>query len=348
MALLLRVLDFVAGRLAGVEPGACGRTLLVDGTTVVLPDTPENQRRYPQSRSQKPGCGFPLMKLVGLFDLRSGAWLAVAKGCKHDGESTLARRLFRHLRSGDTLVADRGFCSHAMICELSALGVDVILRNHQSRRSDFRTGTRLGKGDHLIEWSRAPGSRHAHLPPKLVLRETRLRQGRPGCRTREVILVSTFLCREEKRAEELGTLYARRWRVELYFDDIKTTMGMEMLRTKSPAMVCRELLLHMIAYNLVRAVVARSGVDAAEASYKGTLDRIGAWQDVVMSAPGGKASARLVGELLATVAEDTVRPRPGRREPRQVKRRPKPYDKLNKPRREAREIPHRNNYRKAA
>lgn len=160
--------------------------------------------------------------------------------------------------------------------------------------------------------------------------------------------MSTIVTRGEKSAEELGELYARRWRVELHFDDIKTTMGMEMLRTKSPAMVCRELLMHMIAYNLVRAVVARSGADPAAASYKGTLDRIGAWQDMIRSAPGAKAAARMVGEMLETVAEDTVRERPGRREPRQVKRRPKPFDKLSKPRHQAMEIPHRSRYRKAA
>ena len=342
---LVRVLESIAGRLAGCGGG---RVLLIDGTTVLLPDTPENQARYPQSAKQKPGCGFPLMKLVGLFDMRSGAWLGVARGNKHDGENTLARRLFRHLRRGDTLVADRGFCSYEMICELAELGVDVVLRNHQARHSDFRTGRRLGKGDHLIAWARPKGKRYAHLPAHLVLREVRAQEGRPGFRTREMVLVTTILLPGEMGREELGALYMGRWRIELFFDDIKTTMCMEMLRTKSPAMACRELLMHMIAYNLVRALVARSGADPARASYKGALDRLDAWGDMVWAARSKRAARLLADKLLETIAQDEVPDRPGRREPRAKKRRPKPYQNLTKPRDKMKEIPHRNKYKKEA
>jgi len=345
---LLRIQEFIAGRLVASEADAGGRTLLVDGTTVVLPDTLENQRKFPQSRNQKPGCGFPLMKLVGLFDLRSGAWLAVARGNKHHGEGILMRRLFRRLRRGDTLVADRGFCSYAMICELTQLGVKVILRNHQSRRSDFRTGVRLGKNDHLIRLKRPIGRSYAGLPEELVLRETRVLQARPGFRTRKIVLVTTILDSKQKNLEELGELYLRRWQVELFFDDIKTTMRMEMLRTKSPAMACRELLMHMIAYNLVRALVSRSVADPARASYKGGLDRIDAWGDLIWTARNTKTAARLVQQMLDTVAQDLVLDRPGRREPRAVKRRPKPYQSLTKPRHRMKEIPHRGRYRKSA
>ena len=344
MRWLLRINDFVAGRLSG--GGA--RTVLVDGTTIVLQDTPENQGKFPQSRSQKPGCGFPLMKLVGLFDMRSGAWLAVARGNKHDGEGKLARRLFRHLRCGDTLVADRGFCSYEMICELAEMGIDVVMRNHQARSSDFRTGRRLGKGDHLIYWDRPKGRRYAHLPKHLVLREVRAQEGRPGFRTREMVLVTTILFPEEMSREELGALYMGRWRVELFFDDIKTTMCMERLRTMSPAMACRELLMHMIAYNLVRALVARSGAPPERASYKGALDKLDAWADLVWAARSRTAARLLVDKLLETIADDEVPDRPGRREPRAVKRRPKPYQNLTKPRKKMKEIPHRSKYKKKA
>ncbi len=340
---LMRVIEAITDRLAGTG-GA--RVLLIDGTTVLLPDTPKNQAKWPQSAKQKPGCGFPLMKLVGLFDMRSGAWLAVARGNKHDGENTLARRLFRHLRRGDTLVADRGFCSYEMICELAALGVDVVMRNNASRSSDFRTGRRLGKGDHLIYWDRPKGKRYAHLPEHLVLREVRAREGRPGFRTREMVLVTTILLPEEMSREELGALYMGRWSIELFFDDIKTTMCMEMLRTRSPAMACRELLMHMIAYNLVRALVARSGAPPARVSYKGALDKLDAWADLVWAARSKTAARILVDKLLETIAEDEVPDRPGRREPRAVKRRPKPYQNLTKPRGEMKEIPHRSKYKK--
>ena len=339
---LVRVLGSITDRLAG---SGGGRVLLIDGTTVLLPDTAANQASWPQSRKQKPGCGFPLMKLVGLFDMRSGAWLGIARGNKHDGEIRLARRLFRHLRRGDTLVADRGFCSYEMICELAELGVHVLMRNHAARNSDFRTGMRLGKGDHLIAWERPKGKRYAHLPEELVLREVRAQEGRPGFRTREMVLVTTII--EESR-EGIGALYMARWRVELFFDDIKTTMCMEMLRTKSPAMACRELLMHMIAYNLVRVLVARSGADPARASYKGALDRLDAWGDMVWAVRSKKAAALLVDKLLDTIADDPVPDRPGRREPRVTKRRPKPYQNLTKPRDKMKEIPHRSKYKKKA
>ncbi len=343
---LVRVLEAISDRLAGISGG---RILLVDGTTVLLSDTPENQANYPQSAKQKPGCGFPLMKLVGLFDVCSGAWLGVARGSKHDGENTLARRLFRHLRSGDTLVADRGFCSYEMICELAELGVDVVMRNHQSRRSsDFRTGKRLGKGDHLIVWERPKGRRYAHLPKHLVLREVRAQEGRKGFRTRTMVLVTTILLKEEMGREQIGEIHMRRWSVELFLDDIKTTMCMEMLRTKSPAMACRELLMHMIAYNLVRVLVARSAAGHGRASYKGALDRLDAWGDLVWAARSRKAAERLADKLLETIAEDEVPDRPGRREPRVNKRRPKPYQNLTRQRREMREIPHRSKYKKKA
>ena len=347
VAFLYRIHDFLACRLTAAQEA---RTLLVDGTTIVLPDTPNNQRFFPQSRSQKRGCGFPLMKLVGLFDLKTGAWIAVARGNKHISEIRLMRRLFRHLRPGDTLVADRGFCSYAMICELQKRGVDVILRNHQARKTDFRKGRRLGKKDHLILLERPKGKATARLPEELVLREVTVSQGRKGFRTREVTLVTTILGLEEMSREELGRIYLQRWRVELFFDDIKTTMHMEMMRTKSRAMVHRELLMHMIAYNLVRVLIMRSDADAERASYKGTVDRINVWGRAIWSAAGGAKAktARLIEAMMSTIVEDEVPNRPGRLEPRVKKRRPKPYQNLTKPRDQMKETPHRNAYRKAA
>lgn len=347
IAVLYRIHDFIACRLTAAQEA---RTLLVDGTTIVLPDTPKNQRFFPQSRSQKPGCGFPLMKLVGLFDLKTGVWIAVARGNKHVAEIRLMRRLFRHLRPGDTLVGDRGFCSYAMICELRERGVDVIFRNHQARKTDFRKGQKLGKNDHLIMLDRPKGKATAHLPKELVLREVAVSQSRKGFRTREVILLTTILGLEEMSSEKLGRIYLQRWRVELFFDDIKTTMHMEMMRTKSRAMVHRELLMHMIAYNLVRVLIMRSDADAERASYKGTVDRINIWGRAIWAAAGAAKAktARLIEAMMATVVEDEVPNRPGRLEPRVKKRRPKPYQNLTKPRAKMKEIPHKSSYKKAA
>ena len=291
---------------------------------------------------------------MGLFCLESGAWIACAKSRFKVHESRLFRRLFHYLRPGDTIVTDRGFCSYWIIAELCARGVDVVMRIHQMRKIDFRSGERFGECDHLIVWKKPQRPRwmsknlYATMPKELTLRETRLKAQRKGFRTQKIVLVSTFLDADEKSREDLGKLFLDRWRVELYFDDIKTTMGMDVLRSKSPELICRELLMHMIAYNLIRALAQRSGVDPNRASFKGIVDRVNVWSWVIWAAPTRGKAAKVVVALFETIAEDLVAKRPGRREPRVVKRRPKPHQYLTKPRKEMIEIPHRSKYRKAA
>lgn len=352
VGLLRRVLSHITGNLSA--PAGGGRTLVVDGTAVTMPDTPENQSKYPQHGTQAAGCGFPIVKIVGLFCLESGAWLSCAKSHFKVHESRLFRRLFHYLRRGDTIVTDRGFCSFWTIAELAQRGVDLVMRNHQMRKSDFRKGERLGKGDHLISWAKPQRAKwmskrlYAAMPERLVLRETRLKAERKGFRTQEILLVSSFLKTEQKSKEELGKLFLKRWRVELYFDDIKTTMGMDVLHTRSPELICRELLMHMIAYNLMRALALRSGADPNRASFKGIVDRANVWSWVLWAAPTRSKASSLAAALLDTIAEDLVPERPGRREPRAVKRRPKPHQYLTKHRKKMVEIPHRSKYRKAA
>jgi len=303
------------------------------------------------------------MKLVGLFCLDSGAWIATAKSHFRVHESRLFARLIRRLRRGDTLVTDRGFCSYWAAAELGARGVDFVMRNHQQRKVNFRKGQRLGKGDHCIRWHK-PCQRAAWmsqkrfdaLPDQLVVRETRLPAlRRKGFRTTTITVVSSFLLAGEKSVEELADYFMRRWKVELYFDDIKTSQAMGVLRTKSPELVCRELLMHMIAYNLIRAVASAStagALDPAAArervSYKGTADRLATWSWMIWAAPTANKAREMVRHLHATVAGDLVTKRPGRREPRVKKRRPKNYQLMTKPRHEMMEIQHRNIYRKPA
>lgn len=352
--LLRGVLDDIAGHLCSCGRRDGGRTLVVDGSAITMPDTPANQAKYPQHGSQRLGCGFPIMKIVGLFCLDSGAWIACAKSHFRVHESRLLWRLFRHLRKGDTLITDRGFCSYWVSAELMRRGVNFVMRNHQKRKSDFRRGTRLGQADHLVTWERPqrPGwmskIQYDAMPRELVLRETRLRTGRKGFRTTEIIVVTSFLAPERKSAEELGDYFLRRWQVELYFDDIKTSMGMDVLRTKSPALICRELLMHMIAYNLIRAQVLRSGADVRRVSFKGTVDRITSWAWIIWASPTRKRAGKLVAALLENIAADLVIHRPGRREPRVLKRRVRSYQYLSKPRHEMVEIPHRSKYRATA
>jgi len=351
---MMRILDHIVSRLMLQEPRGQGRLLVVDGTTVALPDTPELQQRYPQPGGQKPGCGFPIMKLLGLFDLRSGAWLATTHSHRRFHDARLWRRLFWRLKRGDTLIVDRGFCSYFDLVRLMALGVKVVVRLHQRRSADFRRGRRLGRGDHLLIWKRPQRptwmSRcdYAAAPEQITVRQLRHGIDEKGCRTRELILVSTLLDAQAHPKSELAALYARRWRVELCFDDLKTTMQMEMLRTKSPAMVCRELLMHMIAYNLLRALMARAAVSPLRASFKGTVDRLHCWSWAIWLAPTPRQAQRRVQELLESIAVDQVPERPGRREPRAVKRRPKPHALLNAPRHCYKEMLHRSRYRKAA
>jgi hypothetical protein len=352
MRALVKLCNHLVSRLCGASRGP--REVVFDGTGISMPDTPSLQKKYPQPGSQKPGCGFPQLKLVGLFDLASGAWIASAKCHRKRHEARLFRNLYRHLRTGDTVVTDRGFCSYFTFVELSAMGVELVMRNHQMRKSDFRRGVRLGHRDHLIQWDKPPKpgwmkqSDYDTAPDFLVLRETGTTMGGNGFRTEEVILVTTYLGAGEKSSSELADIYLRRWRVELFFDDIKTTMGMDVLRTKSPAMVCRELVMHMIAYNLLRLAVARSGGLADRTSFKGTVDRVQVWMPHIVSENNARKRAQAVRQMLEAIREGKVPERLGRREPRVKKRRGKTYQLMTYPREEMMELPHRGKRRKTA
>jgi hypothetical protein len=197
---------------------------IVDGTMCSMPDTAANQERWPQSTSQKPGLGFPLMKLVGIFSLGSGALLEHSSGDLHVHESQLFRQLWGSLQKGDIILADRGFCSYAALASLAQRGVDSVMRLHGMRKADFRRGKALGKGERLVTWTkpeqRTPAwsaEEFAALPDRLALRMINLEVATAGFRTRRVILVTTLLDRELYPAEEVRTLYGKRWSVELHF-----------------------------------------------------------------------------------------------------------------------------------
>ena len=221
---------------------------VIDGTTVTMPDTPKNQRAYPQLRSQKPGCGFPLMKIVGIFSLSSGVLLDYAKGNKHQHELALLHKLLDHFKPRDLAIADRGFSSFVLIALLLLRGVGSLFRLHQARRLDWRKGKRLGKNDQIVSWSK-PGMKPRYLPQylwKLVPSQLQVRVLHfhlevPGFRSESVTLVTTLLDAQAYPAQEIAQLYARRWKIELWFRDIKTSMGMEVLRCQSFRMVHKEL-----------------------------------------------------------------------------------------------------------
>jgi hypothetical protein len=335
-------------------PGCYGRrVLVVDGTSVTAPDTAQNQKEWPQPKSQKPGCGWPLISIVGIFCLSSGALLHAAHGAWKTSEARLFALLRRMLRWGDVLVADRGFWSFANLALLARRGVDLIVRGRYAKRVNWRKGKRLGKGDRLVTMLRPVHASRVmskrlwmSLPESITVRQIRVQAARPGFRSEELLLVTTLLDPKDWPAETLVGLYVRRWRVELNFDDIKTTMRASALRCQSPKMIRRELLMHAIAYNLIRRVMLESARQECapldQISFKGTLDTVRHWQHTIAAKRGRAARADALEEMLLLCASDLLLVRPGRNEPRALKRRPKPYQYLTKPRRKMVISPSRN------
>jgi hypothetical protein len=327
---------------------------IVDGTSFSLPDTAANQAVWPQPSGQQKGCGFPVAKMVGLFSLSSGALLEESVGNLHVHDSLLFTSLWDRLSKGDIVLGDRAFCSYGAMAALSQRGVDTVMRLHQLRKTDWRRGRHLGPGDRLVTWSR-PGPAPEHwnqaqwdlLPVQLSVRLVRVIVQTPGFRTRTVLIATTLCDAALYPADALRELYAQRWNIELHFAQIKTTLGLDVLRCQSPAMIQKELQVHLIAYNLVRALMQKAAhlhdVALERISFKGTLDTLRHWAAVIhASRAAPRKQAELINRMLERIAGDPVRHRPGRSEPRAKKRRPKNYQLLNKPRSEMKPSPHRN------
>jgi Transposase DDE domain/Insertion element 4 transposase N-terminal len=330
------------------------RVKIVDGTTASMLDTAENQEAWPQPRSQKPGCGFPVVKLVGFFSLGSGALLELAEGSLRQHELRLARQLWSRLDPGDVILADRGLCSYLDLSEIARLGADAVMRLHQKRKVDFRQGKRLGPDDQIVVWTK-PSQRpagytpeaFAALPETLTLRMVRYRVKTPGFRTKEVVLITTLLDPIAYPASALAALYFRRWSVELHFREIKVLLGLDVLRCQTPEMIRKEIAMHRIAYNLVRLLMQRASlthhVPLARISFKGTLDSLHHFADAIHALAGHpRRQATLLEELLRTIAKDLLPVRPCRTEPRAKKRRAKNYHLLTHPRRKMNVPGHRN------
>ena len=333
------------------------RVKVVDGTGLSMPDTPANQAVYPQSKRQKRGCGFPLMKVVALFSLSTGALLGIAKGAMNISERALFRKLWKRFNPGDVVLADRGFCGYATFLLLARRGVDCVMRNHQRRTVGLSQLKRFGKGDRLIQWRKsAVGPKWLDvaawraMPARLLLREIHFRVEVPGFRTEAVTVVTTLLDPKAFPTDAFVELYRRRWLAELFLRDIKTTLGMDILRCKSPRMIHKELTMYGIAYNLIRALMLEAAsqhpVPLDRISFKGTVATVRQWAPVMAAADAGpQTRRRLLAALLECLARDRLPHRPNRTEPRAVKRRPKNYQRLTRPRHTFKECPHRNHYK---
>ena len=335
------------------------RLKVIDGTGISMPDTPKSQRAYPQSAEQKPGCGFPFMKVVGIFSLSTGALLDYARGNKYQHELRLLQRLLEAFKLGDLALTDRGFSCYTLLALLWQKSVPVLARLHHARSADLRRGKRLGKNDRLITWHKPKNWERRYLPlalwkritPELSVRILRYSLRRPGFRSRSLTLVTTLVDAGRYPAEELALLYARRWQIELWFRDLKTSMGMEVLRCQSPKMIHKELEMFFIAYNIIRCLMLQASrqyqADLQRLSFKGTVDSARQFTAALVQARSRKKQRELIDSLLHTIAADRVPERPDRREPRAVKRRPKPCSWLTKPRHLFKDSSHRNRYWKS-
>jgi putative transposase len=315
---------------------------VVDGSTVTMPDTPENQAAYPQLKSQKPGCGFPIARILVVFSLSVGTVLQAAIGKykgKQTGESSILRGLHETLEAGDVILADCCFSGWFDIALSWQRGIDVVIPRHQRRQSDFRRGTRLGKDDHLIVWRKPLRpkwmslAQYALLPAELTLREVRVQVVQKGFRTRLLFVVTTLLDPERYPPAQIAVLYRRRWQAELHLRSLKIVLQMDQLRCKTPERVRNEFWTHLLGYNLIRDVMAsaalQSGRSPWEISFKGTLQTLNQFLPLLLSRISSEAWC---ATLLTAVATHAVGHRPDRFAPRRRKRRPKQYPLLQKQR----------------
>jgi putative transposase len=325
------------------------RVLDVDGSTFTMADTPENQAEYPQVASQRRGCGFPIARIVVVFSLAVGTVLEAALGQyqgKQTGENSLFRTLHPLLEEGDVVLADRYFSGWFDLALLQQRGAHAVVRKHQLRPTDFRTGRRLGPGDHLLCWSKPARpqwlsrEQYAALPEQLTVREVRVRVEQKGFRTQELFVVTTLLDGKAYPAYALAQLYRRRWQAELNLRSLKIVLQMDHLRCKTPHRVRNEFWMHLIAYNLIRRVMAaaaaRAGVEPWTVSFKGTLQTLNKLLPLLAQ---NISTDAWCDALLDAIATHVVGHRPDRLEPRVKKRRPKTYQLMREP---------RNSYKKRA
>lgn len=335
----------------------CGRNVKVtDGSSGSMPDTPENQARYPQPKTQKKGCGFPVMRIVVLFSLGTGAVLAYARGALAVHERTLFHEVWDQLEREDVVLADRGFCSYADFYVLGQRGVDCVMRKHQRRGKTSILEKKLGENDLLVRWNKnnvCPAwlSKKAWdaMPQTMLVREITVEISTPGFRTTSITIATSLLDPRQFPAEAFAQLYRRRWMAELFLRDLKTTMGMDMLRCKSPGMIHKELTMHFIAYNLLRTAMLEAArqttVPPESIGFKAGLATTRQWAPLFAGLHNRpRKHAALYKKMLQTIAANQISHRPDRNEPRAKKRRPKNYPLLTQPRREFKEIPHRNRY----
>ena len=301
---------------------------MVDGTTVTMPDTPANQNEYPQPASQEQGLGFPIARLVTITCLATGTVLDYAMSAwrgKETGEHALFREIIGCLVQDDLLLADRYYCSYFLIAHLMSEQIDAVFQQHSARKTDFRRGKKLGAKDHLVKWKKPARPNwmdketYKIIPAEIMVRETRVKG---------IVIVSTLLDHKAIKRSDLAQLYTQRWLIEVDLKFIKEVMKMDILRCKTPAMIRKEISIHLLTYNLIRDVIAQAAakhhLSPRGISFKGALQLIGSsYSTLVFMLEEDLINAYAI--ILNAIIKHKIGNRPGRSNPRVVKRRPKPY-----------------------
>lgn len=321
---------------------------LVDGATVSAPDTPELQAEYPQPSSQKEGLGFPMIRLVVLMSLATAMLMGMAQGRyagKKTGETALFRELLDRLKPGDVVLADRYYSSYFMLALLKERQVDAVFRLHQRRTADFTRGERLGPDDHVATWHRPARPKwmsqaeYDRMPLTMQIREVKVSVSQPGFRVESLVVVTTMTDAKVYSKDDVAELYHKRWLVELDIETLKVRLGLDVLRTKSPAMVRKELWVGFLAYNLLRQSLLQAAwlrkLSPRELSFTAAMQSVASTWAILAVASPERADALIEAHLQA-IGTHKIGNRPGRVEPRAIKRRPKPHALLTKPRQEAR------------
>jgi hypothetical protein len=358
-ALVQRLVRDTGAEVHGQAPVAWqvrGRPVkLVDGSTVSMPDTPQNNAAFGKPGNQRGPCGFPLARLVVLFCLATGSVLDAAVGPyrgKRSGELSLFRSLQDPFRPGDILLGDRLFCTYADLARLQGQQVDAVFALHASRRVDFRRGRRLGRHDHVVIWTKPrscpdwlSAEEFAALPDELRLREVRVCITKPGCRVKTLTVVTTLTDSEQFSRADIAELYRQRWHAELDLRSLKAVMHMDVLRCETPAMVRKEIWMHLLAYNLLRSLMCATAeehqVRVRELSFKGAEQLLQAYYQLLVCTPAEHLES-LCAKLLRATSQHRVGNRPDRFEPRKQKHVPNPYPRLKQSREQERKLCMRN------
>lgn len=315
---------------------------IIDGSTLLMADTPKNQDAYPQHGNQKEGCGFPIVRIVATFSLLTGALMKLCFGNWKTHELHLAREIYPTLAPDTIVLGDALFGSYADFWLLIQNGLDGLFQKYGARKTDFRKGQHLGKGDHLIDWTkpkRCPKGLskdiYDQVPETLTLREMKCAIERKGFRTQTITLVTSLLDPVQYPKKELECLFGLRWQVELDLRHLKTTMNMEFLKAESPQMVRKEVYAHLLAYNLIRTLMWEAGMrhdtDPLRISFQATIQHLLNFIPQLVQV-GHPKQRELINVLLALIAREKLPDRSGRKEPRVRKRRQKPFPLMQEPR----------------